>query len=236
MEKDTAFYDAESAQYSGKRYPARARTFTQFFFKERLRRTLGEIGRFVSGKQGLSVLEVGCADGVVARAIWKAHGGAFSNILANDIAPEMVRIAQERNADTPIHFEQRTGHEVGPYDLIIEIGVLNFSTLKDEYAEVERLLAPDGRFICSLSSTTSLQHRLKGSDGYRHLRSYREYEKELTERFDIVRAIPVGFFVPWLWKMPPLGRLLQPLVDHLGAFLMPNGAHEKVYVLARKRA
>jgi hypothetical protein len=233
--KDTTFYNAESARYSSSRYPKQSITFTQFFFKKRLAIVLNEIGKITNNKKELSLLEVGCADGVVVRAVWERYAAIFKNILAIDIAPQMIGVASKHNKNTSIAFSVRTDVALpGAHDLILEVGVLNFANLEEELRAVSTALVPGGRYICSLSSTTSLQNRLKGASGYRHLKSYKEYEAELCKYFVIEHVQGVGAFIPWLWKLPALARVVQPLADALILTTIPNLSHEKVYVLTAK--
>ncbi len=233
--KDTDFYNAESNAYSKKRYPELATTFTQFFFKERLRLTLLLLKKFLPKHGSVSMLEIGCADGVVARAVWQNHSENVASFDAVDIAPQMIAVAQKNNADTPIHFSVRdTVALPSVYDCIVEVGVLNYLQLADELNAVQAALTPRGTYICSISGLSSLQTTLKGWEGYMHLHPYAYYEQEFAKRFTIVRAMPVGFFVPLLWKVPAVARILQPLIEKIALSLVPNLAHEKIYVLTTK--
>jgi SAM-dependent methyltransferase len=191
-----------------------------------------EIGHITRDKKNLSLLEVGCADGVVIRTIWEKFPHVFSSLKAIDIAPEMISAAKNLNTGTPIDFEVRTEEVLkDTSDIIVEIGVLNFADFKEEFGVMAASLTPDGTYLCSLSSSTSLYNRLKGASGYRHLNSYAEYERELREYFVIESVDGVGFFVPWLWKMPALARALQPVIEKVALTFVPSLAHEKIYVL-----
>ena len=63
--KDVNFYDKESGTYSDKRYPKIVSSYNQFFFTERLRIVLKMLDKNISEKKNLSLLEIGCADGIV---------------------------------------------------------------------------------------------------------------------------------------------------------------------------
>jgi SAM-dependent methyltransferase len=233
--KDTDFYNKESATYSAKRYPAKAATFTQFFFKERLRLTLGLLEKYVQEKREVSLLEIGCADGVVARAIWQKFGQNIAAFDATDIAPDMIEAAKKNNADTPIRFSVREGISLpARHDCIIEVGVLNYLDLEEELDAVASVLAPGDAYVCSLVGRSSLLNTFKGKgDGLLHLNSYRGYESEIRKRFEIQKTVATGFFIPWLWKLPAVARALQPIIEKMLAF-MPGLAHEKIYVLISK--
>lgn len=233
--KDTAFYNAESSRYSGKRYPSLARTFTQHFFKERLRLTLILLTKYLPAQKNIDALEIGCADGVVARAVWEAFPGAFTKFDAVDLASQMIEVAKQTNADIPVHFLVREGSTLpGTYACIIEIGVLNYLALEEELNAVSRALQPRGVYICSISGSSSVQTALKGADDFMHLRSYAQYEEAFAKHFNTLRVVPVGFFVPLLWKVPASARVLQPLIERALLSLVPNWAHEKIYVLTPK--
>jgi SAM-dependent methyltransferase len=233
--KDTAFYNNEASIYSAKRYPQKPVTFTQFFFKERLQKALGLVGAFLHAKQSATLLEIGCADGVVARALWERFPAALARIDAVDISPGMIEAAAQKNADTPIRFSVRdTAPLLDKYDLIIETGVLNYTDTATDFAEAAQRLTPDGEYICSIAGSSSAQQGLKGDSQYLHLYSYKIYEAELQKYFTIACTVPVGLFVPLLWKLPALARILQPVAE-LVLKIAPNLALEKIYVLTGKK-
>lgn len=235
-EKDTRYYDTESAVYSAKRYPESPVTFTQYFFKARLKQTLALLAPYFTQKPPRFVLEIGCADGIVAHAIWKRFTPAIAAFDAVDAAPDMICVAKEQHKDTPIHFSMRDGPTLpGTYDLIIEVGVLNYTDIAIDFEAVASALAQGGRYVCSLAGDSSLQHLLKGSSGYKHLRSYADYERELGEHFKIEHREAIGFFIPLLWKIPKLARVVQPIFDWFGRHVAPSLALEQLYVLTSKR-
>jgi SAM-dependent methyltransferase len=232
--KDTAFYNTESAVYSAKRYPVRPETFTQYFFKARLACALSLLDSLLQKKE-TSVLEIGSADGIVARAVWEQFPNTRAHFDAIDISPEMIRVASTRHADTAIQFSVRKAHELsGTYDLVLQLGVLNYLDIDVELPQIQKILAWGGHYVCSISASSSLQHRLKGSDGYRHLHSYEEYEALLRQHFFVRHTEAVGFFIPFLWRIPMLARFTQPIVEWFGKNLVPALALEKIYVLEAK--
>jgi len=233
--KDTSFYNAESTAYSAKRYPARAMTFTQYFFKERLARVNGVVQTYARTRgTPARLLEIGCADGVVVRALWQKMPHAFSAIDAVDLSPDMVATAAQNNADTPIRFMVRENASLTPpYDVVLEVGVLNYTDLEADLRDAARLLDAHGIYLCSVAGASSLQNKIKGSSGYKHLLGYAQYEQELRRYFTIRHAVPVGIFVPLLWRLPALARIVQPWVEWAGR-ISPNWALEKIYVLERR--
>lgn len=229
--KDTIFFNAESRSYSLKRYPVQARTFTQFFFKERLVQTIHMLSP-VFAEPSRRVLELGCADGIVAARIHERFAGSIATFDATDIASEMITAARTLFPDAGVQFAVRTETPiVGTYDAIIEVGVLNYTDLEPELQAVRNALAPGARYVCSIAGASSLQARLKGAEGYAHLFGYKEYESIFSKYFDITERRAVGFFIPYLWKIPVLARILQPFFEVIGRTVNPGLALEYVYVL-----
>lgn len=230
--KNNDFFNTESIKYSRKRYPEVPVTFTQYFFKARLSITLEFLARARLGEGKKSVLEVGCADGVVAGAIWERFATSITHFDANDSAPEMIDAAKRAHTNIPVNFFVRTS--VPPthaYDAIVEVGVLNYTDTAVDFAQAAAGLTAHGVYICSVAGSSSLQARLKGTVGYEHVRSYGEYEQELGKYFRVIHERAVGFFIPYLWKVPALGRATQPVIEWVGRYLAPSLALEKVYLL-----
>lgn len=233
--KDSSFYNQESTQYSAKRYPPVATTYIQFFFKERLRLTIEQLKAAVVSKEHLTLLEVGCADGVVLREISKQLDGVFSKLVGIDTAEGMVAQARVHTTDSRTQFFLR-GEEVvdGPVDVIVEIGVANYADIDEELKYTHEHLADDGVYILSLAGKGSLNAFFGKGVGYRNFLLYRDYEQKIAALFRVETVIPCGFFVPLLWRMPRVARMVQPAIEKVMAMIMPNVFHEKIYIL-RKR-
>lgn len=231
--KDTTYYNAESEKYSAKRYPKRLETFTQYFFTRRLALTLTLLKRYV--RPATRLLEVGCADGVVVRTIESRFPGNFSAIHAVDISPDMITAAKSQTLpESGIVFNPRMNKELpGVYDIIVEIGVLNYLDVPVEIPVIAGALEQGGLYVCSVAGKSSFQYRVKGGD-YKDIRAYAEYERIFTESFDIVDTQAVGFFIPYLWKVPLLARALQPFFEYFGTKLAPLLALEILYVLKKR--
>ena len=233
--RDTRYYDAESVQYSSKRYPARARSHTQAFYLRRLEIVKDLIRAYVHGTDR-SLIEIGCADGVVTYALYDAFPGIFSHVDAVDISPKMIDQALAQRGNRRIAFGLREGFVFRDhYDLAVEVGVINYADDDQEIAFAHRMTAPDGCYLLSIAGSDSLLNRLKPgqADGFNNMRSYAEYEAKLRERFCVVRAVPVGLFIPHVWKVPVLARIIQPIAEFIMAPIVPNLFHEKVYLLKR---
>ena len=233
--KDTSFYNKESGAYSEKRYPKLAADYAHFFFKKRLSVLLSMLERITARQQGIRILEIGCADGVVAAAM--SDLDSVGAVIGIDISADMIEEAKSKNRSPKISFFVRGQEDQrASYDVIVEVGVLNLTDRNLEYAYADDHLKVGGYYICSLASRTSLRARIKFRDdggGFAHLLTFEEYEKELRERFEVIKSVPYGLFIPFLWRSPMIGRFLQPLE----AILRPLGPrlfHEKIYLLRKK--
>ncbi|MBX4197916.1 class I SAM-dependent methyltransferase [Candidatus Parcubacteria bacterium] len=231
--KDTNFFNKESLIYSEKRYPAIAKSYTQFFFKERLRLTLSILKRITIEKKDLSLLEIGCADGVVLKEIQATLPGTFSSSIGIDISPEMIRTAEEKYGSTGIVFKDRAIYsDTTRKDCIIEIGVINYASLNEELDYIFSHLDNNGIAIISLAGTGSLwDRRRKTAAGFKTFLSYQEYEKAITQKFTIVQSLPVGLPIPLIWKAPFVGRIIESSVEKIARPLVPSLFHEKIYIL-----
>jgi SAM-dependent methyltransferase len=236
MIKDNAFYDAESAKYSSKRYPERPSDFIQYFFTERLKVALRELRAASRGNKGLRLLEVGCADGVVLRSIAKGLPGTFASMVGIDTSEGMVASATKLTPGTVATFFVRGTEPRAEYDALVEIGVANYADFDTELTHASSVLSRDGTYVLSMAGNSSVSAKLGKSGGYRNFLSYGEYEKKIRTSFDLIRTIPVGLHIPLIWRIPILARAIQPVFETCCRPLFPNLYHEKVYVLKRKTA
>jgi SAM-dependent methyltransferase len=234
--KDTSFYNRESAQYSSKRYPAVPRSYTQFFFKRRLSIAKKFVAKIIAlEKRELSLLEVGCADGVVLRELGISFPRAFSKLVGIDTSPAMIEEARRRAAPPRAEFLLR-GEYAGypPVDVINETGVINYAGFDPDLQFAYDNTAAGGWYVLSVAGTNSLLNRLKGEAGFSDFRSYQEYEKLLRERFSVMQVEGCGLFIPHIWKFHPLARAAQPLAEAFFGRLFPSLCHEKIYLLRRR--
>ncbi len=231
MPKDTSYYNKEGSVYSKKRYPDTSTDYVHFFFKKRkdiLMRMLRDIT--TTHPQMSSLLEVGCADGVVIRDI-KRRFPQFLRLVGIDVAPSMIAEADRRSAEG-IRFLVRNAQEAyGAFDVVIEVGVVNLTDMETEFNFAKKHMKPGGYYICSLASKTSSRSRLKipSTDFSNHL-SFEEYERALSTHFFIVDQEAYGLFVPFIWKFPLIGRILQPIAETAGKY-WTRLFHEKIYLL-----
>lgn len=234
--KDVEFYNERSGTYSRDRYPAKARSYGQFFFKRRLDAVMAVLRQKLSGTKGtFSLLEVGCADGVVLRAIYDAFPARFASLHGVDTAPDMIEAAKRMHAQTPIIFSVRGEGGTGrPYDFVIEVGVINYADPVEEIGRASLLTKKSGYCVVSYAGRGSLLDTFKpGRKGFDNLLPYRAFEALLRTRFVVERVIPVGFFIPRIWRFPMLAAPLQAVIESVCSRILPSLAHEKIYILKK---
>jgi SAM-dependent methyltransferase len=233
------YYDSESSVYSQKRYEGVTKTYTQFFFKNRLAILKRQLQKHLGGSKNLKLLDIGCADGVITRSIAKEFPDIFSALVGVDISTPMIEVARRMTNDPKISYFVKDGEAYGSvipphnFDVALGMGYLTTNIFDSEVAYLRENLKPGGIYICTLTAKDSLHARFKLKDApYRiHYTSYAEYENLLKRRFHIIEAVPNGLFVPKLWAIPALGRILQPVLRTLFAPFFPNLFHEMIYVL-----
>lgn len=234
--KDTNFYNEESWQYSSKRYPSVARTYTHFFYKRRLAITKKLISQNLKKLgENPTLLEMGCADGVIVREIEKAFPNRFKKLIGIDIAPQMIGEAKNKNENPHAEFftrEQYLSEEL--VDLVVETGVVNYAKFDEEIAFAYRVLKPGGLYLLSVAGTGSLLNMLKHEGDFNDFRSYGEYERLLREKFIVKKVRGCGFFIPFLWRVPVLAQVVQSSIDPLAGNVLPGLCHEKVFLLRKK--
>jgi SAM-dependent methyltransferase len=188
--------------------------------------------KYIVGKNNPSLLEIGCADGVIIRAIEEKCGNTFKGILGIDISSEMVKAAVEKNVKENVSFRERKDYINTPQDVIIEIGVINYASLDDELIFISSQLKKDGIAIISLAGIGSLWDKQRKKDtGFNNFFSYKEYEEAIQSQFTIIDIVPVGLQIPLIWRIPSIALPLQSLKEKILRHLAPNLFHEKIYVL-----
>ncbi|HEV8677595.1 MAG TPA: hypothetical protein VN701_02075 [Candidatus Paceibacterota bacterium] len=231
------YYDTEAEVYSQKRYPERPANYIQFLFTRRRALVLSLVERVISATAApRSLFEMGCADGVLLRAIDERYPGAFAGMLGSDVSRPMIEEGARLTGNPSIRFAMRD--EVlspGDFTLAMEVGVgaIVIDT-PGELALLASKLAQSGYLICSIAGRDSVAARWGSTAADRaQLKAYREYEKEMRKLFVEEAVRSCGIYVPLLWRVPALGRLLQPVFEIAGV-LFPELAHERVYLLKKK--
>lgn len=231
------YYDDEARFYSEKRYPERVVTYPQFLFTHRRELVLGFLHRVIANTDTQrSLFEMGCADGVLLRSISARYPGAFSTMLGADISRPMINTARALTTDDTIQYAMRDAlPRSGSYTCVMEIGVAAIILdTQDELAMLAGQLAPGGYALCILRGHDSIVHLLGRGGADRSLfKSYKEYEQMMQELFIIIDSRTCGIYVPLVWKIPALARLVQPLAEILGR-IFPSLAHEQLYLLRKK--
>jgi SAM-dependent methyltransferase len=237
MERDTNYYDQEAERYSQKRYPKKDSDFVHFSFKKRkdiLIEILGDI--IPTHKNTLSLLEMGCADGIVTREIAERFP-QLHLVVGSDISQEMIRVAREGTADPRIDFVVRGERSLGIFDIIVEVGVISGPIARDEVSFAYEHLSSGGSFICSIANRRSFRAIFKEQSSL--LPSYMtfsEFEELFPSRFSIVQSKSFGLFVPYLWKFPFIGRFFQPFFEFAFLPFLSLFYHERIYCLRKTSA
>ena len=235
MIKDKDFYNRESSHYSSKRYPRSASTYVQYFFKKRLESVLNLLENILEGKNNLDLLEIGCADGIVVREISNRMGGAFSSFVGIDTAEDMIKTAESLNTSTDARFFVRGSEPSNKmYDVIIEIGVANYTDFEAEMRYASEHMKENGTYILSIAGSDSSNKIFGRGIGYQNFLLYSEYELIIGKLFKIDSVIPVGLYFPLIWTVPVLGRAIQTVMETFVRPMAPDLFHEKVYVLYSK--
>lgn len=234
MIKDSDFYNKESDKYSARRYPAIASNYIQFFFKKRLDITIRQLKGIGNTQKDLSLLEVGCADGVVLRDIQEKMHNSFRKMVGIDTAEEMVKIATMLDVSGEMRFFVRGQEPATQFDVIIEIGVANYTDFDAELLYATNHLKDRGVYVLSIAGRNPLSGYAGGDTGYENFLPYPEYEVKIRNNFIVEKIIPVGFRVPVLWKIPPIARVIQPILEICFRGLWSGLFHEKIYVLKKR--
>jgi SAM-dependent methyltransferase len=138
-----------AAQYDhiGRKYDEYARTAT---LKRAERYTFF---RMIGALDGQRVLDLACGFGFYTRLL-KEHGAA--QVMGVDISPEMIRLAREHEQKEPLGIAYQVCDAValpqlGPFDLVTAVYLLNYATSKDQMLGMLRSvydnLVADGRFV-----------------------------------------------------------------------------------------
>lgn len=236
MKKNVDFYNKESRLYSEKRYLGPTDNFIKYFFRRRLSILLEFVKREASGHQrGLSLLDIGCADGFVMREICDKNFRWAEKFTGIDTSPQMVeRAVAKYGADKRFSFFVRGEEPREKYDIVVEIGV-PLSDWREEFRYVLSKLKDDGVYIFSTpGSKNSLYSRIKKDFHVENPMSFKEFDSLVSEFFEVKRVKNYAFFVPFLWRFPRIARIKQPFFEAILGFVFPKISHEKIFLLKKK--
>ncbi len=236
FKRSATFYDEESKNYSRRRYPKVATNYIQFFFTRRRELVLDLLSRAVERTATpRSLVEIGCADGILLRSVQERIPKAFDQLVGIDIAEGMIAVAKDITNDPAISYEVRKDFISGrKFTVAMEIGVGELTLRTEAEAEwAATQLTPGGYFLCGFAGRDSIVARLDKAAARRgHLNTYATYEVALRKYFSIVDVRAYGFYVPFIWRVPFLARIVQPVAEVFGA-AFPDLCHEKVYLLQK---
>src|SRR5262245_8728546 len=109
--------------------------------------------RMVGALDGKRVLDLACGFGFYTRLL-KQHGAA--QVLGIDISPEMIRLAHQQEQAEPLGITYQVGDAVtlpqlGPFDLVTAVYLLDYATSKEQlrgmYRSAYANLVAGGRFV-----------------------------------------------------------------------------------------
>jgi ubiquinone/menaquinone biosynthesis C-methylase UbiE len=112
--------------------------------------------RLMEIQKGQTVLDLGCGEGVFARRF--AQAGA--KVIAVDIAPELISIAEKKSVGANIEYRVASAHEIqfinsGSIDKIaIVLALQNIEPAVQVLFECERILKPGGKLFIVLNHPT----------------------------------------------------------------------------------
>jgi len=236
LTEDTVeFYNKESAVYTQKRYPKKLLSYSQYIFKKRLAIFIDMLETIEKQlPQDATLLEMGCADGVLFKAIEKKFPGRFSKLVGADISTRMIDEAKNQNNNSRASFYLRDKLPIDTFDLAIELGVHTYD-LDAEAQYISGYLKQTSYFMYSAAGGQSLHTRFK-LRGNQYALGYMAYDvndRILENSYTIKASKVYGLFVPKLWKFPSIARVLQPVIDVIFERFVPELFHEKLYVLVK---
>ena len=237
MDTTTQYYDKESSSYSHKRYDGQLLTYVQFLFRQRLSIFLDYLTTILSDKtDNLSLIEIGCADGIIIRKVLEYFPERWERIVGLDISEEMLKEARRRTNNPLVFFQIRNGEGLRPTDIVIRLGV-HTPNLEEEIEYIKKILKPGGYVFYSVGSKKSLHVRfkLKNAPYVKDYLTYNKYDERFSKEFDLVNSKVYGFFVPKLWTFPNIARVVQPIFEFIFRHFTPELYHEKIYLLRLKR-
>ncbi len=237
QDKTVNFYDKESGQYARKRYEGSMSTYTHYVFRKRMSIFFDFISYILknSPENKKSLFDIGCADGIVLFQLDERFGDRISSIDAVDISEGMLNVARSKTSDKKFSFYIRGNEPQRTFDIVSELGV-HVVDIGKEMEDVMSKLNKGGYFVYSTANRNSIFARLKlhGREGTEYVNDYRslvETEKVLTTKFEIVKKVSYGLFIPKLWSIPFLARIIQPAVDFILGPFVPSLFHETLYLL-----
>ncbi len=206
---------------------------------------------WIDAQHGERILEVGCGNGAVARAVVRAVPG-ISQLVAVDASARMIAEAKHQSAhDLPVSFEVADVHHLPFPDASFDrcYAMETFVILPDPYQalrELVRVTRPGGNLClwesdcdarAMLSSDLDLSRRLTRFVGDREFngavgRQLIGWLKDLGWEIDVVPAVSIndgsGFLTNWLldeWLADAMGAgVITP--EEMDSFLAEMSARQ----------
>ncbi len=151
---------------------------------------LPNLVRLLGDIKGKRVLDLACGQGFFTRE-WKALG---AEVTGADISPELIHIARENNKGIPFFYcpaDAMPSIPSGTRDIVtIVLALQNIENLDGTLAEVNRILAPKGKFYIVLNHPT---FRIPGASSWGWTEDndqYRRVDPYLSEQKNEIEMHP----------------------------------------------
>ena len=190
---------SEQYDHIGSKYDEYARTAT-------LKRAESyTLFRMVGALDGQSVMDLACGFGFYTRLL-KQRGAA--QVLGVDISPEMIRLATQQEQAEPLGITYQvcdavTLPQLGPFDLVTAVYLLDYATSKDQLLGMFRSaydnLVEDGRFVAyTMDPAFTLSKPNSTKYGVTILRQAPEEDRYVCDAEFV--TVPPTPFRYWQWS------------------------------------
>lgn len=208
---------------------------------------LPNLSRLMGVKKGDTVLDVACGNGFFSRELF--HLGA--NVIAVDIAPELVALAQKQSPKE-IRFHVAPAHHMpfvkdASIDVaLVSLAIQNMENVKDAFAEINRTLKPGGRMYVVMNHPAFRQPKasfwgyddMQGKIGepvqYRRIQEYMSESKvkiqmhpgDKPDEITVSFHRPIQYYFKALNKSGFLVGRLEEWISHKSSAKGPKKAAE----------
>jgi len=169
------------------------------FRMEKVARVVNQI----AGGRECELLDVGCGPATLGRLLDSSVRYYGIDIAIHDPVPNLL---QMDFVESPIRFGEKK------FDLVVAQGVFEYigKFQNQKFAEIARLLKPDGRFIVSY---VNFDHRNRNIYWpYNNIQPVREFRSSLERYFSVQRVVPTSH--RWFHDEPKV-RWMKAIQMHI---------------------